>query len=65
MNHTTLGRYVGVRGKVEFRRVEKWGDNKDDADSEDGKVNLKVHFTMCFSTDKDPEKLLNQIKGEF
>ena len=65
MNHITLRIYVGVGGKAEFRRVEPWGDNKDDADSEDGKVNSKVDFTMCFSTDKDPEKLLNQIKGEF
>ena len=34
-------------------------------DSGNGKVNPKVYFTMCFSTDKDTEKLLNQIKGEF
>ena len=65
MNHTALGRYVGIGGKAEFRRVEPWRDNKDDADSEDGKVNPKVYFTMCFSTEKDREKLLNPIKGEF
>jgi hypothetical protein len=67
-DHTDLGSWVKQDGGMNafaMKKAKKWGKNKDDDDEESGMVMPEVYFTISFSSDKDPNNLLEQVAGEW
>ena len=68
-DHTDLGSWVKQGGGMNafaLKKAKKWGNNKnDDEDGESEMVMPEVYFTISFSSDKDPNSLLERVAGEW
>jgi hypothetical protein len=66
-DHTDLGSWVKQGGGMNafaMKKAKKWGKNRDD-EEEEGLVMPEVYFTISFSSDKDPNNLLERVAGEW
>eukprot|EP00956_Cyclotella_meneghiniana_P018468 scaffold30756_cov39-Cyclotella_meneghiniana.AAC.6 len=70
-DHTDLGDYIIQSGGVKAfemkkprKNGKKKGDTNDDEDEEE-LVLPEVYFTLSFSSDKDPYKIMDRIAGEW
>ena len=65
-NYTDLGAAIRVAENARFEKVKPWGKRATNTDgTEVDMVDPEVYFTMCFSSDIDPEIILRRIRDEW
>ena len=65
-NFTDLGRNILIAENAKFQQVQPWGKNAKKADGTDADPqDPEVYFTFCFSSDKDPEAILQRVRPEW
>lgn len=68
-DHTELGSWVKQGGGMNafaLKSAKKWGNDKEgDDDDEQEMVMPEVYFTVSFSSDKEPDGLLERVAGEW
>jgi hypothetical protein len=67
-DHTELGSWVVQSGGVQafaMKKPRKWGKKNEVEGDDEAMVMPEVYFTISFSCDKDPQKVLDRIAGEW
>ena len=63
---TDMGAAIKVADNAKFEKVKPWGDKAKNPDGTDADMtDPEVYFTFAFSSDNDPELVLNAIRIEW
>ena len=66
-DHTELGSYVRQGGGMQafsMKKPKKWQKDQGLAD-DDTLFMPEIYFTLCFSSDKEPDKIVERVAGEW
>ena len=67
-DHTDLGNHVVLSGGVNafaLKTPKRWGKKKNETEDDEEMVLPEIYFTLSFSSDKDPHKILDRVAGEW
>jgi hypothetical protein len=66
-DHTELGSYIQQGGGMQafsMKKPKKWQKDQGFV-GEDELVMPEIYFTLCFSSEKDPDRILERVAGEW